>query len=101
MSNFVLWVELTAKPGQVERLRSELLNVGRASLGDEPGCHRFDVLKLRNSPDNLAIYEVYEDETAYKAHKETPHFKAFLPLAGDLVAELASREFDLPDAGGH
>ena len=101
MSNFVLWVELTAKPGQAERLRGELLNVGRASLGDEPGCHRFEVLTLRNSPDSLAIYEVYEDEAAFNAHKETPHFKAFLPLAGDLVAELASREFDLSEAGAH
>ena len=101
MSKFVLWVELTAKPGQAERLQGELLKVARASLGDEPGCHRFEVLKLRNSPDSLAICEMYEDEAAFNAHKETSHFKAFLPLAGDLVAELASREFDLSEAGSH
>ena len=44
------------------------------SEGSEPGCIRFDVLRDNEAPLKFYFYEVYKDETARLAHRETPHF---------------------------
>jgi autoinducer 2-degrading protein len=41
---------------------------------NEPGCLRFDVIKHNDNPPRFAFYEVYKDEDAVKAHRQTPHF---------------------------
>ena len=37
----------------------------------------------------LVLFEVYDDEKAFEAHQQTPHFKKYL---ADAVPLLASRE---------
>ncbi len=58
-----------------------------ASVADEPGCQRFDVLTDPNAPDTVVLYEVYDDETALGHHKTTPHFKDFDSKVGPMVVE--------------
>jgi len=41
----------------------------------EPGNVRFDVLRDRRDPTQFILYEVYRDEEAAAAHKETEHYK--------------------------
>lgn len=40
----------------------------------EPGCLRFDVLKSADTEGLYFLYEVYSDETAVDAHKQTDHY---------------------------
>ncbi len=40
----------------------------------EPGNIRFDVLHNDNSPTSYVLYEVFEDEAAAVAHKNTEHY---------------------------
>ncbi len=40
----------------------------------EPGNVRFDVLKSDDDPTQFVLYEVFADEAAAKAHKETAHY---------------------------
>jgi len=40
----------------------------------EPGNLRFDVLRQNDNPLKFALYEVYRDEDAFKAHQQTPHY---------------------------
>jgi quinol monooxygenase YgiN len=49
----------------------------RTSLASEPGCRQFDVCTDPARPDDVFLYELYDDETAFKAHLESAHFKQF------------------------
>jgi autoinducer 2-degrading protein len=40
----------------------------------EPGIARFDVVQQMDDPSRFVLVEVYLDEAATKAHKETPHY---------------------------
>jgi quinol monooxygenase YgiN len=55
----------------------------------EPGCKQFDVLVDPNDRTKAMLYEVYNDEKAFEAHQQTPHFKKYIAEA---VPLLASRE---------
>ncbi len=40
----------------------------------EPGITRFDVVQQTDDPTRFVLVEVYRDEAASKAHKETAHY---------------------------
>src|SRR5277367_5641007 len=40
----------------------------------EPGIARFDVVQQTADPTRFVLVEVYRDEAATKAHKETAHY---------------------------
>lgn len=56
----------------------------RGSLA-EPGVFRFDVLKDRDRTGVYYPYEVYRDEAATTAHKETAHYHAWKTGVADLL----------------
>jgi quinol monooxygenase YgiN len=87
MSKFALWVVLTAKPGAFEALHAAALENAAAAIRDEPGCRRFDVLVSPDGGDKVMLYENYDDESAFDAHREAPHYLAFREKVGDLLAD--------------
>jgi quinol monooxygenase YgiN len=89
MSKFVLTVGLVVKPDQVDRFMSMLLENAKAARETEPGCRQFDVLVDPKDRTRLMLYEVYEDEAAFQAHQQTPHFKRYI---ADAVPLLQSRD---------
>ena len=48
-----------------------------ASVRDEPGCSRFDVLTDPEEPGTVVLHEIYADRAAYEAHRQTPHYATF------------------------
>jgi (4S)-4-hydroxy-5-phosphonooxypentane-2,3-dione isomerase len=60
---------------------------------DEPGCLRFDVIQDRDDPTRLYFYEVYRDEAALEAHRQTPHFKNYLEKSRAWLAAPPERRF--------
>ena len=54
--------------------RPEILENAAASVRDEAGCRQFDVAQDASKPEQFFLYEIYDDEAAFKAHMETPHF---------------------------
>ena len=85
---FVLVVNLRIKPENVERFITQALENARAAR-KEPGCRQFDVLVDPQDKTKVMLYEIYNDEKAFEAHQQTPHFKKYLAEA---VPLLASRE---------
>jgi autoinducer 2-degrading protein len=85
---FVLVVHLRAKPENVDKFM-QALQVNAREARKEPGCKQFDVLVDPNDKTKLMLYEVYNDEQAFEAHQQTPHFKKYLAEA---IPLLASRE---------
>ena len=85
---FVLVVNIKIKPENVERWMKMALENAREAR-KEPGCRHFDVLVDPQEKTKAMLYEVYNDEKAFEAHQQTPHFKKYLAEA---VPLLASRE---------
>ena len=63
-----------------ERRTPAFLNamaVDAAGSREEPGCFTFDLLQDKSDPQKFYFYEMYANEEAIAAHRETPHFKAW------------------------
>lgn len=56
-----------------------------ASLG-EPGVLRFDVIQDLSDLNHLVLVEVYRDQEAADAHKETAHYVTWRDAVADLMA---------------
>jgi (4S)-4-hydroxy-5-phosphonooxypentane-2,3-dione isomerase len=85
---FVLQVNIRIKPENVGAFMKKALENAREAR-KEPGCRQFEVLVDPKDATRVMLYEVYDDETAFEAHQQTPHFKNYLAEA---VPLLASRE---------
>lgn len=53
----------------------------------EPGNLRFDVLQLSKNPNQFALYEAYENESAAAAHKDTSHYLKWREKVADWMAK--------------
>src|SRR5262245_38351034 len=95
MSSFVITVELRTRPGRLQEFLPLIVANARQSLANDPGCRRFDVLVPRDSTDTIYLYEIYDDEAAFDAHRQMPHYKAFRAAAEPLLAETIIKHFDL------
>ena len=81
MRNFVMLVHVEIKPGEVERFMPLLLENAKASRETEPGCRQFDIVVNNEDPTKVVFYEVYDNEAAFQAHQQTPHFKKYVETA--------------------
>jgi quinol monooxygenase YgiN len=86
--SFVLVVNIRIKPENVASFMKRL-GENAAAARKEAGCRQFDVLVDPKDKTKVMLYEVYNDEKAFEAHQQTPHFKKYVAEA---VPLLASRE---------
>jgi quinol monooxygenase YgiN len=86
--SFVLAVTIRIKPESVDAFMKGVLANAREAR-KEPGCRQFEVLVDPADRSQVMLFEVYDDEAAFEAHQQTPHFKKYLAEA---VPLLASRE---------
>ena len=90
----VVHVHVHVRPERVEDFLTATLANAAASL-TEPGVLRFDVLRDQADPAHVVLVEVYQDEEAAKAHKDTPHYATWRDAVADLMAvPRASARFD-------
>ena len=82
--NFVLAVMIRIKPDNVDRFMESVLANAREAR-NEPGCRQFEVLVDREDRTKVMLFEVYDDEKAFEAHQQTPHFKKYFAEAVPLV----------------
>jgi quinol monooxygenase YgiN len=83
----VLWVKVRVEPAERQRFLAAIERDALSSERDEEGCLRFNVLQDARDPDVYYFYEVYRDQRALDAHRETPHFKAWLSVRDSLRSE--------------
>lgn len=65
----------------------------KASLNDEPGCKQFDVCCNPAKPTDVFLYELYDDEAAFKLHLQTPHFKSFDAQVASMIENKTVQTF--------
>jgi autoinducer 2-degrading protein len=87
---FVNAVDLDIVPAEREKFLAAITENGMASV-KEPGCRRFDILNLASDPNHFFLYEIYDNEAALKAHRETAHFKKYTATAANMVAKREAR----------
>ena len=87
---FVNAVDLDIVPAEREQYLAAITENG-AAAAKEPGCRRFDILSLASDPNHFFLYEVYDNEAAFKAHRETEHFKKYAAATANMVAKRVSR----------
>ncbi|MBX4957577.1 antibiotic biosynthesis monooxygenase [Rhizobium lentis] len=75
---------LTARPGKVSELGA-FLSAMRLRSRAEPGNLRWDIWRDKANADRFVLDELYVDEAAAAAHRDTPHFKDYAARIGELA----------------
>ncbi len=78
------------RPGQADTVRNLLVQMADRVKADEPACLLYQANRSTDDSDNFCLYEVYADEAALLAHRETTHFKEI--VEAQIVPLLDSRE---------
>src|SRR3954454_22116594 len=95
----VILVEFELHPGSEPEFRRLVMENAAASLRDEPGCSRFDVLTPEGGPGaGIVLYEIYDDAAAFDAHLATLHFTRFNEATAPLVARKTVRRLSFAAA---
>jgi len=87
---YVNAVDLDVVPAERENFLAAIKENG-AAAAKEPGCRRFDILNLASDPNHFFLYEIYDNEAALKAHRETEHFKKYQATVAKMIAKREAR----------
>ena len=79
------WIALH---GEESSVNDALLRLAE-STRREPGCRAYHVCREVDDPKRFVIFELYDDEQAFKAHAESPHFAEH--ALGDGIPRLSER----------
>ncbi|HWN93966.1 MAG TPA: putative quinol monooxygenase [Methylomirabilota bacterium] len=82
----IVHVQVRVKAENVEAFRLASVENAQQSI-QEPGIARFDVVQQRDEPTQFVLVEVYRDDDAPAAHKETAHYKKWRDAVADMMAE--------------
>ena len=84
--SFVVTVVFIAKPEFRAQFRAAMIENAEASRTREPACSQFDVCESTDGA-VIFLYEIYDDEAAFKAHLATDHFLRFNALTTPWTAD--------------
>jgi autoinducer 2-degrading protein len=86
----VVHVHIRVERGNLEAFLEETRRNAAASL-EEPGVRRFDVLQDESDDTHVVLSEVYVDEAAADAHKQTAHYARWQGAVADMMSEPRTR----------
>ncbi len=86
---FAVIGKVRMKAAHRQAIIDALIADGKGSVENEPGCVMFNVVQDHQDENLLHLFEVYNDEAAFEAHKIAPHFvKSFEAIDGLLDGPL-------------
>ena len=83
-------VDLVIVPSEMTKFLDAIKENG-ANAVKEPGCREFNITVLNGNPNHVFLYEVYDNEAALEAHRQTPHFKKYQATTQGMVADRSVR----------
>jgi len=86
---YVVAARWTAQEGQEEVVLDAIRRLISPSRA-EPGCRLYQPTRDLEDPRVFLLFEVYDDEAAYRAHGESEHFQRW--GAGQALPVLEQRE---------
>ena len=81
----IVHVDVAVIPDQLQGFLDATEENAMASR-NEAGVVRFDVLSDRADPTHVVLVEVYRDEAAADAHKETGHYQRWRDIVAHMMA---------------
>jgi (4S)-4-hydroxy-5-phosphonooxypentane-2,3-dione isomerase len=87
MSNslLIVHVDISVLPDQVGDFLAAT-EVNAAASRQEQGVVRFNVLQDRDEPGHVVLVEIYRDEDASAAHKQTAHYAQWRDTVAPMMA---------------
>jgi len=83
---FVNAVFLEINPADMPKYMEAIKENGAASV-KEPGCRMFNIHVSAKEPNQVFLYEVYDNAAALDAHRQTAHFKKYAATTKDMVVK--------------
>lgn len=81
----IVHVDIAVRPENLDAFLAAT-EVNATASRQEPGILRFDVLADRTDPSHIVLVEIYVDETAAAAHKETAHYATWRDTVAPMMA---------------
>jgi autoinducer 2-degrading protein len=89
----VVYVEFVIDPAKLDQFLPLMRANAHDSLALESGCHQFDVTQDPHNPASIMLYELYDDDAAFDAHKAMPHYLAFIAAADSMISSKTVRQW--------
>jgi len=83
---YVVVVDFTIHPSRFGQFFTLMMENARQSRSKESGCRQLDVCLDPARPDAVFLYEVYDDETTFRAHLVSSHYQAFDGATRDMIS---------------
>jgi quinol monooxygenase YgiN len=80
--------ELEIDPVQLDAYRLALEEEIETSIRVEPGVLALYAVSLKEHPEQIRLFERYENAAAYESHLQSPHFKAYKNRTHQMVKAL-------------
>jgi autoinducer 2-degrading protein len=96
---FVVVVEFTVRVEFIERFLKRVMQQAQDSLQLEVDCHVFDVCACSETKNNVLLYEVYTDKTAFDVHLASAHFRDFNNAVQEWVSDKQLSTFERLQTG--
>lgn len=87
-------VDLVVIPSEMPKFLEAIKENG-ANAVKEPGCREFNITVLATNPNHVFLYEVYDNEAALNAHRQTEHFKKYQAATANMIADRNVRAMSL------
>jgi (4S)-4-hydroxy-5-phosphonooxypentane-2,3-dione isomerase len=84
-SLLIVHVDIAVVPEQLDDFLAATEENAAASR-NEPGIVRFDALNDRADPTHVVLVEIYRDEAAAAAHKDTGHYQRWRDTVAPMMA---------------
>ncbi len=94
---YAVTVHIVIKPEFTSAFREKMLINARASRSSEPGCRQFDVTVLPEDSNHFFLYEIYDDEAAFDAHRTTTHYREFIDATAPWIVSKQAQFFQRID----
>jgi len=82
----IVHVYLHAKEEMINAFKEANIKNAKSSV-KEPGILRFDVMQQEDDQSRFLLVEIYKNEKAISAHKETAHYAEWVKVAEPKLAE--------------
>jgi quinol monooxygenase YgiN len=82
---FVRIAELEIDPAQLDSFKAAVKEEIETSVRVEPGVLAIYAVAEKNNSSKLRFFEMYADQAAYNAHRESAHFKKYAATSKDMI----------------
>lgn len=90
---YIVQVWLEVKPERAGEFITHSMILGNQSK-QEGGCMRYEIMRDMAMPNRFVFLEIFDDESAFRAHAEAPHFEDWKTATHDMISASSSANLE-------